>query len=266
MNYLKREFSELQGQTFGPHEASPQQRPNWTISYRAVAPLAMAFDALTILLMSVLSGVAYNFEVFGRVGSIGQLIGFGAVVAALFIALAKTRNLYILTELLNFKSQARRVTVLWLIVFVFLTAMAFIMKAGENFSRGTTLTFAISGIAMLIVARGLWRIFLAAGLAASRFSSRKVALISEQYSVVDRSLDKVLARHGLQIATHFVLPAGYKVEKRWKEIIAQTISSVRGSDIEEIVVSADLVHWPKLNDLMPELRVLPLPVSFIPVG
>jgi putative colanic acid biosynthesis UDP-glucose lipid carrier transferase len=266
MNYAKRDFNKPQGHTFGPHEASPQRLPKWTISYRAVAPIAMAFDALIILLMSLLSGVAYNFEVYGRVGNIEPLVGFGVVVAALFIALGKNRNLYILTELLNFKSQVRQVAVLWLIVLVFFTAVSFIMKAGESFSRGTTLSFAVSGFIMLIIARGFWRIFLANGLAGNRFSGRKVAVISEQSPVDDSSLVEVLARHGLQIATHFTLPAGHHVERRWKEIIAQTISSVRGSDIEEVVVSANLVHWSKLNDLMRELRVLPLPVNFIPVG
>ena len=190
MNYAKRDFNKPQGHTFGPHEAFPQQLPKWTISYRAIAPIAMAFDALIIISMSLLSGVVYNFEVFGRVGNIEQLIGFGAVVAALFIALGKNRNLYILTELLNFKSQVRHVAVLWLLVFLFLTTVGFIMKAGESFSRGTTLSFAVSGFIMLIIARGFWRIFLASGLAGNRFSGRKVAVISEQSPVDDTSLAK----------------------------------------------------------------------------
>ena len=195
-----------------------------------------------------------------------QFIGFGAVFATLFVALGKNRNLYVLTELLNFKSQARQVTILWIIVFVFLAAVAFVMKAGGNFSRGATLAFALSGFASLIFARVFWRIFLADGLAVRQFSGRKVALISEEASKTDLSLAETLAHHGLQIATHFALPAGHNVGGRWREAIAQTISSVRGSDIEEIVISANLSRWDELNALLPELRVLPLPVAFIPAG
>jgi putative colanic acid biosynthesis UDP-glucose lipid carrier transferase len=41
---------------------------------------------------------------------------------------------------------------------------------------------------------------------------------------------------------------------------------VRGSDIEEIVVGANLDHWSELNSLLLELRVLPLPVNLVPIG
>ena len=36
--------------------------------------------------------------------------------------------------------------------------------------------------------------------------------------------------------------------------------------MEEIVVSFHLDHWPTLNGLLAELRVLPLPVNLVPVG
>ena len=195
-----------------------------------------------------------------------NIIGFGIVVAALFIALAKNRNLYVLTELLNFKSQASQVAVLWMIVFVFLTAVGFLLKAGGEFSRGATLSFAFSGVIALVASRSFWRIFLADGLAVRRFSGRKVAVITEQSSSHDQSLDETFARHGLQIATHFILPPTGATERRWNDIIAKAVAAVRGSDIEEIVVSADLGHWPRINELMPELRILPLPVNFIPIG
>ena len=267
MNYVKRGFEGSKTPTVIARAATAQSPTKWTISYRAIAPLAMSFDALIIVLLSLLSGAAYNLEVLGQTGSGGQLVGFGAVVAAVFIALAKSRNLYSVTELLNFKSQTRQISLVWMIVFVFLSAVAFVMKAGGSFSRGTTLSLAISGLAVLISSRALWRIFLAEGFAVNRFSGRKVALISEHSSVYDHSgLAAVLARHGLEIATHFTFPAHENIKRRWNEIITKTISSVRGSDIEEIVVSANLEHWPHLSALMPELRILPLPVRFIPLG
>ena len=68
------------------------------------------------------------------------------------------------------------------------------------------------------------------------------------------------------LSQHFVLPANQKDAQRRKDVIAQAISSVRGSNIEEIVVSANLDHWSELNSLLSELRVLPLPVNLVPVG
>jgi Undecaprenyl-phosphate glucose phosphotransferase len=99
-----------------------------------------------------------------------------------------------------------------------------------------------------------------------RFSGRKVVLIAEQAAAVDANLVEILARHGLQMVQHFVLPANRNNEQRRKDVIAQAIEAVRGSNIEEIIVGANPDHWSELNNLLSELRVLPLPVNFVPVG
>lgn len=266
MNDLKRDFGVAKSVALGRRAASPRRSGKWTISHLALTPLAMACDALTILSMSVLSGVAYHFETVGRPGDLIQFGGYGAIVAALFITLFKSRDLYALPELLNLKSQIFKVTIKWFGIFLFLTAIAFALKIGDHFSRGATLAFALCGLASLIGTRIAWRIFLADGLAVRRFSGRKIVLIAEQDSAVESGLLDVLSRHGLQIAHHFVLPINPTDAKRRREVIAKAISSVRGSDVEEIIVGASLDHWPELDGLLSEFRVLPIPVNFVPVG
>ena len=145
-------------------------------------------------------------------------------------------------------------------------AVAFAMKAGDHLSRGATLSFAFSGLAALIGVRVVWRIALADGLAGNRFSGRKVVLIAEQASAVDADLVNMLTHHGLQPVQHFVLPANQNDAQRWKDVIAQAIAAVRGSNIEEIIVGANPDHWSELNNLLLEFRVLPIPVNFVPIG
>jgi Undecaprenyl-phosphate glucose phosphotransferase len=226
----------------------------------------MIIDAVFIISASVISGIAYHIEAIGKTGDIAQFCGFAAVVAALFIALNNSRRLYDLSELLNLKSQIRQISLSWTGVFLFLTAAAFVMKVGSDYSRGAVLSFAIFGLLILIFARGIWRIFLANGLAVRRFSSHKIALIAEQSATGDMGLHGALLRHGLQPTCQFLLPANPENMRDRQQIIAEAISTVRGSDIEEIVVSANLTHWPELFHVLSELRVLPLPVHLVPVG
>ena len=266
MNYIKRDSSVGKSVALSPLKASPGKLLKWTISHRTVAPLVMLCDALLIVAMGILSGVIYYLETIGTPGDLEKFGGFAAVVAALFIALGKSRNLYNLSELLNFKSQVWRVAIKWVTVFLFLTAIAFTMKVGGDFSRGATLSFAFSGLAVLIGSRAVWRIILADGLAVRRFSSRNIILITEQSSAADSGLFEALTRHGLQLSQHFVLPTDWKDTQRRKNVIAQAISTVRGSNIEEIVVGTNLDHWSELNSLLLELRVLPLPVNLVPIG
>lgn len=265
MNYLKRDFSEPKSVALANARLRPRAR-HWTIPYWAIAPIAMAIDASIIFATSILSDVGYHLAFLHNFGNVEQFAGFAAVVAAMFIAVAKSRNIYSLPELLNLKSQIGKVTVKWIIVFLFLTAAAFTMKVSESFSRGSTITFAFSGLFVLIGVRILWKVYLADGLAVRRFSSRRIALIAEQTSVDGSDIGGTLTRHGLQLAQHFVLPSNRSDAQRRKEVIKQAISSIRGSDVEEIVVTADLHRWPDVNGLLSELRVLPLPVNLVPVG
>jgi putative colanic acid biosynthesis UDP-glucose lipid carrier transferase len=47
---------------------------------------------------------------------------------------------------------------------------------------------------------------------------------------------------------------------------AKVIEHIRDADVEEIVVGADPNRWSDLRAFVAELRVLPFPVSFVPVG
>ena len=140
------------------------------------------------------------------------------------------------------------------------------MKVGESFSRGTVLGFAVSGLTALIGMRIVWRVYLADGLAVRRFASRKIALIAEEALSTGSDLFETLTQHGLQPAKHFVLPIGQKKSKHCKDVIARAISSIRGSDVEEIVLSFNMDRWPELEALVSELRALPLPVNLVPAG
>src|SRR5664279_2836338 len=116
MNYTKRDFAAhthksvaIETVALSPLDVSPPQSPRWVISHRAVAALAMLFDGLIIIAMSVLSGIVYHIETIGNPGPIGEFGGFATVVAGLFIALAQNHDLYTLRELLNLKTQIIRI-------------------------------------------------------------------------------------------------------------------------------------------------------------
>jgi Undecaprenyl-phosphate glucose phosphotransferase len=266
MNFIKRNHDAGKSIALGSLKDAPPQPLNLAIPYRAVAPLAMLFDALIIVAMSVISCTIYHLETVGTTGDLEQFAGFAAIVAVLFLAVGRNNDIYDLSELLNFRSQVWNISIIWSSIFLFLTGVAFTMKVGSDFSRGATLSFVISGLVVLIAGRAVWRIYLADGLAVRRFSGRKVVLIAEQASAAESGLLKSLTRHGLQLSHHFVLPGGEANNQRRKDVIAQAIASVRGSDVEEIVVGANLDNWKELYGLLAELRVLPLPVNLVPVG
>ena len=77
---------------------------------------------------------------------------------------------------------------------------------------------------------------------------------------------EALSRHGMEPAHHFLLPVDATDKRKCRDVIANAITAIRGSDVEEIVISVDMMHWPALSGLLAKLRILPLPVNFVPVG
>src|SRR4029079_9466454 len=271
MNYNKPNAS-ISKVAYRPISVSTGRRaPPWSISYRVIAPIAMICDALLIVLTATISSLAYHFIYYsdtigGAHNDIAQAVALAALVAALFIPIGKSSGLYNPAELLNLKSQITRITFKWVGVLLFLAAAAFTMKAGGNFSRGSTILFAVLGLLALVGGRVIWRVVLADGLAVRKFSGRKVALIVEEGLASKSGIVQALARHGLEPAHQFVMPADPTDTKARARIIAKAVSSIRGSRVEEIIIGANPDHWASLKELLSQLRVLPLPVNLVPAG
>ena len=265
-DYRKRDFSSPRSAVLVPSQVLPRRPMSWTISYRLVAPIAMCCDILIIVSVGMLSCAAYHLMTIGSVGDVQRYGGLAAVVAALFVTLARSRGLYAASELLNFRSQVRKIAVKWLGILLFLATVAFAMKIGEQFSRAVTSSFGALGLAALIATRAAWRMILADGMAVRKFAGRKIALIAEQSSAVESGLLEALSRHGMQLTHHFVLPHEAGDYRRIREIIAQAVAAIRRSDVEEVVIATDPIRWPRLSDEIKNLHVLPLPVNLVPVG
>lgn len=225
----------------------------------------MTCDAVIILVCGTACGMLYNLEFFGSSGEAVHYAGSSAVVAALFVSLVKSRDLYNPAELLALRTQISSAATIWLGVFLFLSGAVFALKIGDHFSRGAIFSFAAFGLLLLVLLRILYRSFLTRGLNGQKFAGRNAILITDDVSVAGGALVHTLLKHGFQLDRHFVLPPFH--HDQWQQnIVPDIVSYLRGSDIEEIIVGLDVKRWGDLNKLLAELRILPLPVSLIPVG
>src|SRR6266849_1861705 len=118
----------------------------------------------------------------------------------------------------------------------------------------------------LIVHRRVLRNLLAIGLAGRRFSGRNIVLITDQSKEGDTSLTQMLTGLGFCVKRNFSIPPPSAESWHRDKVVAKVIEYIRGSDVEEVVVGADPNRWSEVRSLVAELRVLPFPVSFIPLG
>jgi putative colanic acid biosysnthesis UDP-glucose lipid carrier transferase len=244
----------------------PHGGRKWPIHYDTVEPLAILVDLATIVLASVFAGLSYHLQEPGAPGDFGKSLGSAILVSALFISVLKIRRMYRPTQLLALRDQIRAVCLAWIGVFLLLAGTVFALKIGSEISRGTSMLFAMFGLIALIAHRSVLRDLLARGLAEKRFSSRNIVLITDRSQMNDDGLTQTLTSLGFCVERHFIFPPSPADCRRRERVIAKVIEHARGSEVEEIVVGADPNRWSELHNLVAELRVLPIPVSFVPLG
>ena len=249
----------LDGQPYGGRK--------WPIHYDSVEPLAIVADLATIILASVFSGLSYHLlQESGTPVDVGKSLGSAILVSALFISLMKIRGMYRPAELLVLRNQIRAVCLAWMSVFLLLAGTVFALKIGSEISRGTSMLFAMFGLLALIVHRRVLRNLLARGLAGRRFSGRNIVLITDHSKEGDTSLTQALTGLGFCVKRNFFIPTPSAESWHRDKVVAGVIEYIRDSDVEEVMVGADPNRWSEVRSLVAELRVLPFPVSFIPLG
>jgi Undecaprenyl-phosphate glucose phosphotransferase len=265
MNFVGRDIGGAGAVVLRPLER-PGSARKWPIRYDSIEVIASVVDVAIILATSTIGGVIYHYLVFGTSGDLVRYCGAAAVVATLFTSLMRSRGMYRPSELLLLRSQIRTVCLYWGAVFALLASAVFALKIGNDLSRGANLVFAAVGLCALIAQRILWINLLTNGVIKQKFSGRKVILITDHGQSAGADLPQFLTGLGFKLESHFALPPPAHGSRKRKEMISRAITSARGSEIEEIVVGADLKNWRELRSLLAELRILPFPVHLIPVG
>lgn len=236
-------------------------RPHWRwpISYRSIETVACLLDGFLIVTASMSSGLAYSQFALGTEGDATRFIATGAVVGAVFVPVMKLRGLYDPGSLLNRAVQFGNVALCWVATFLFFLAMAFGLKIGSDFSRGAVISFAVAGLAALLLHRVAWGAFIRSALANGNLSGRRAVVVSaggRSASVLARDL----SRHGVSIDRVFNVDRTPSRENS----IEQVIAYARGSRVEEVFFAVEVGRWAELRRSVEQLRVLPMPVTLIP--
>ncbi|MGY3614411.1 undecaprenyl-phosphate glucose phosphotransferase [Bradyrhizobium sp. USDA 10063] len=268
MNFITRNIAADVHGDFAARGFSPplKSERKWPIRYRSIELLATCSDVAIILIASILSTLLYRLYADWTTADVGKAIGSAIVVSALCVSLLKMRGMYRPPELLALRRQVHAVCLSWMFVFVLLSGAVGALNIGAEISRGAGVAFAVVGLAMLIGHRVIMRALLLKGLNDRKFSGGNVVLITDQAQSQDTGLAQALTALGFRLAGHFSLPrpgasSGYR-----KRLSALVVQHARGFDIEEIIVEADPNRWRELREFVAELRVLPFPVVFVPVG
>src|SRR5882757_5329555 len=129
----------LPGEAGIPSQAKARgAKPQVKIPYAALQYLLAFFDATLIVFASVIGGGLYQVVALGDFGNTEQLLGAGFIAAVLYVLIGQSSGFYELNAAIaTRKRDVSRILTQWMLVSLLLTLLAFLMKSGATFSRGS---------------------------------------------------------------------------------------------------------------------------------
>jgi Undecaprenyl-phosphate glucose phosphotransferase len=247
---------------------SDQSTPLLRLPYHFVEPAVIAVDILIVLAASVVSGFAYNWLFLGQVPVVETYTALGVLASVNLCAVLAARGDYRVINLLNFYRQAREVMIFWIGVLLVLIAVAFLLKIGEDFSRGATLTFFVLGFGSMIAWRRLLARSLRRALADGAFARRKVIVIGERNRLAASRTILEMRRCGYTPIQTFEIAheefGASRVSWRFQATIDAAIEAARRESVAEILLLIGWEHNWTIESIATMLSVLPIPVYLLP--
>lgn len=223
---------------------------------------------MLILAASLVGGSGYQLAVNSSFGNVSALFGAGLIGALLYVLIAQSIGFYSLSSLFARRSDLRRVVVVWSIVGLLLSLLAFLFKVGADFSRGSILCFSLLALVLL----SLWRVnakwIVANASTRGKMRGRRAVVLGQADELSALETTKLLRFHGLSEVGRVQLDdqqnpdlpiAGFD-----EQLIDMALAIARDQDAEEIVLALPWSDTARLEFIRGRLRSSPLPVQLLP--
>ncbi|MEZ5875698.1 MAG: exopolysaccharide biosynthesis polyprenyl glycosylphosphotransferase [Hyphomicrobiales bacterium] len=232
---------------------------------RALGSFWPVADALVVVALSIMAGVAYHFVAYGGTGHIDDYAKVGAAVALFRWILQHPVS----TISARPKGSLRYQFYLWNAAFLCLLAFGFLGKISGTYSRGTILLFYLSGLPFLIMWQEVWKRLVRRALYTGRLAVRHGLLLGT-LAKVDEFRRKYRPGHaGMIVSDTVILPeealeASPNGDASLHEALSKTIELVRREHLDDVVVLLPWSATHAVNACADRLMTIPVSVQLGP--
>jgi undecaprenyl-phosphate galactose phosphotransferase/putative colanic acid biosynthesis UDP-glucose lipid carrier transferase len=250
----------------------------WRTPRKTFAPVSIAstpfvslamriIDGVAVVVVSIVSGVAYHELALHMSGDISDFFGVGTLMAVLFTAIAQSRTSPETLEGRYAVTRASDAALAWVAAFLLFVFISFLLKFGTALSRGATLTFFFTGIATVVVCSVQTPKLLARLQLTGAIAKRSVILVG---SCGDSALERVAEEIRSSICPNPLLVTidahcpedGWATEQR--RIVRQVFELARTSDPGEILLASQEIPKHRVESLVQGLTPVPRSLFVIP--
>lgn len=239
------------------------------IPYVALQHVLASVDAAVIILASVFGGGLYQILAYGDLNHVGPLVGAGPVAALLYVLLGHSTGFYDLREALAKKRRdVGRIFAQWSLVGLLLTLLAFLMKSGASFSRGSVICFGILALVLLVICRRLAKRLMSAMVAEGQVQGRRAIVLGAREELASLGSEELLEQYGLSEVERVTFSSqssgGFAMTADESSSLERAIAVAREWGVDEIVLAFPWSDTRKIELVRDGLRISPLPIQLLP--
>lgn len=239
------------------------------IPYSALQHVLAFVDAALIVFASIVGGGLYQIVANGEFRNADQLLGAGIIAALIYVLIGQSSGFYDLRIAFSKRRRdAGRILAQWSLVTLSLTLLAFLMKSGAVFSRGSIICFGSLALALLILSRQFSKRFVAAAVADGQVQGRRAIVLGTREELAALGVEELLERFGLTEVDRVIFSndkhGGFAMTEDESSSLERALSVGRDRAVDEIVLALPWNDTRKLELVRDRLRVSPLPVQLLP--
>ncbi|MGY3238609.1 MULTISPECIES: undecaprenyl-phosphate glucose phosphotransferase [unclassified Bradyrhizobium] len=239
------------------------------IPYFALKHALAVVDASVIMLASVFGGGLYQIIAYGDLGHVEPVLRAGPVAALLYVLLGHATEFYEPREALARKRRdVWRIFAQWSLVGLLLALLAFLMKSGASFSRGSVICFGGLALFLLVASRRLAKQFVSAAVAEGQVQGRRAILLGTREELASLGADELLEQHGLAEVERVTFTSrgngGFAMTTDETASLERALAVAREWGVDEIVLAFPWSDNRKIELVRDGLRISPLPIHLLP--
>ena len=256
-------------QTFEVAASSRHFGGKFKIPYSALQHVLASVDAAVIIVASVLGGGLYQVVANRDFAHVDPLLGVGPVAALLYVLIGSSSGFYDLRETLSRrKRDAGQIAAQWSLVSLLLALLAFLLKSGAAFSRGSFICFGSLALLLLLVCRRLSKRWVVGAVANGQVRGRRGILLGTREELATLSSEELLERYGLtevdRVTFSNETSRGFSMTPDESSSLETAIAVARNWAVEEIVLAFPWSDTRRIELIRDALRISPLPVQLLP--
>ena len=239
-------------------------RPHAGIPFEVIEPLFALADALIIVSAAMLGGFLYHFAFKGGGADASLHAGLGVVASLTYALTAHGVGLYRLDGLLERERDHGRVLASWSLSILVLAVILFLVKLGDEVSRGSVIFFGVMAGIGLVLWRRAAKHHLHSALLGGAIRGRRAILIGTPEELARFAPSDLRVRYGLDEVERIPVPPNL-LPSHQGAVIDKIVQGARAVTAAEAIVLA--LSWSEpaqIERLVDHFRPIPLPVRLLP--